>query len=180
MQTIFSSILTFINGLFFLLCGLLTIVTAWSPKIRDALYDFASHFEILLSIFGLILFLIGASIITYSLLFSRRRYFYIRSGPKEVLVSEEIAREYVSKYFQKLFGLDEIPCDLRLERSKIRISANLPYIPEDEQYALTQKIDAELGDLLEYKLGYKAQYLLSISFEGMPKTASAANAKNAS
>lgn len=180
MQTIFSSILTFINGLFFLLCGLITVLTAWSPKIRDSLFEFAVKFEVFLSIFGLLLCLMGASLIAYSLLFSRRRYYYLRSGPQEVLVSEEIAREYVTKYFQKLFGVEDVPCDLKINRNKIHITANLPYIPEDEQYPLTQKIDAELRDLLSYKLGYKTQYFLSISFEGMPKRQPVQDAKASS
>ncbi|CRX38068.1 hypothetical protein [Estrella lausannensis] len=180
MQTIFSSILTFINGLFFLLCGLITLITAWSPRVRDSLFEFAAKYDLLLSIFGLLLILIGALILAYSLLFAKRRYYYIRSGPQEILVSEDIAREYVTKYFHKLFGVEDLPCDLKISRNKIHITANLPYIPEDEQYELTQKIDAELRDLLSYKLGYKTQYFLSISFEGVPKRQTAQDTKASS
>jgi hypothetical protein len=169
MQTIFSSIITFAIGLFFALIGLVTLLTAWFPAIRDSLFHFVSHYGILLSILGGGFLFVGISIIVYALLFAKRRYFYIRSGSRAVSISEDVAKEYITKYFQKLFGKIEVPCNLAVKRGKLLFSANLPFIPEDEQHPLTQKINSELSDLLSYKLGYKADYNLSISFEGQPK-----------
>lgn len=145
------------------------LFTVWFPAIRLGIYNFISNYGTLLSIFGTGFLFVGISIIVYALVFAGRRYFYIRSGPREVAISEEIAKDYVSKYFQKLFTQKDLPCNLTVKRGKILISANLPYMPEDEQYALTQKINSDLSDILSYKLGYKAQYHLSISFEGPPK-----------
>lgn len=169
MQTIFSSILTFAIGLFFSFFGLMVMLTAWFPTIRTGLFNFFSSFGVLLFIFGAVFLFMGISIIIYALIFAKRSYFYIRSGPREVAISEEVGKEYISKYFQKLFSQKDLPCNLSLKRGKILISANLPYIPEEEQHTLTQKINSDIGDLLSYKLGYKAPYHLSISFEGKPK-----------
>lgn len=145
------------------------LLTVWFPAIRAGLSNFFSNYGILLTIFGTAFLFMGISIITYALIFAKRRYFYIRSGPLEVAISDDIGKEYISKYFQKLFGKPDIPCNFTVKRGKILISANLPYIPEEEQHSLTQKINSEISDLLSYKLGYKAPYHLSISFEGQPK-----------
>lgn len=168
MQTIFSSILTFALGIFFTIFGGMTLLIVWFQGIRLSLFNLVSNYGILLSIFGAGFLFIGISIIAYALIFSRRRYFYIRSGPREITINEDVAKDYVTKYFQKLFSQKDLPCNLTVRRGKILISANLPFIPEDDQQSLTQKINSELSDLLFYRLGYDAQYHLSISFEGKP------------
>ena len=169
MQTIFSSILTFALGLFFTFFGLMFLLVIWEPLIRSGVFHLFTHYEVLLSIFGGGFLFIGISIIIYALIFSRRRYFYIRTGSREVQISEDVAKDYVNKYFQKLFGQKDLPCTLNVRRGKIHISANLPFIPEQEQQSLTQKINSEISDLLYYRLGYDSLYYLSLSFEGKPQ-----------
>ncbi|KAF3362098.1 Uncharacterized protein PHSC3_001409 [Chlamydiales bacterium STE3] len=159
------SFITFIIALFLTALGFLAILTSLFEHIRTTFSMFVLNNALFLFLFGLCLFVSGLAFACYILLSCKRKYVIIHSGSREVSISETLIREYLKIYWKQIFPSQEIPVRLLLNKNKIKIAANLPSTPYEEQKNLLQRIEKDISDLFRDILGYREDIELAISFE---------------
>lgn len=164
MNHFFYSLITFIIALFFILLGILCILLRWMPVMRTELIHFLLENSIAISLFGAAFLAIGSFIVAQIILNSKKRYYEFKIGSHEVAVDEELIHKYLQIYFEELFPNREVPCRLEIHQNKLHVTADLPYVPEEQREILTEKIQIDLKNLFRDKLGYSSEYYLSTSF----------------
>lgn len=172
MANFFYSLIRFFVAVFFILLGIIGMVIPWSETIRTALIQFVFENAVLISVFGFGCLLIGVILVTNIILNSRRRYYYVRSDHYAVSVNKLAVEQYVNTYWEQLFPNREIPSRITLKRNRIHITADLPYLPIEEQPQLVERIKDELDTHFKRWLGPKSQFNLRISFQKKPKEVS--------
>jgi hypothetical protein len=168
----FYSLITFIIALFFVMVGLLGLMIQFSTNIRAEVVGFIYEDTLFLSLFSLASLLIGIAIV-FSLLASfKKRYIKIKSKNNHAFyLDESLFQDYMKSYWNQLFPKQDIPNHVVLKKNKVLITADLPYIPEAQQKALLTRIDQDLKEMFTHLLGYRQEYVISISFQNEAVTA---------
>lgn len=89
----------------------------------------------------------------------------MRSGKRPIIIDEEILQQYLDAYWKRRFPNKEVPHQLRLKRETIRIIADLPKTPKDQQKELLNDVQDELQDLFFKMLGYSHELLFALRFQ---------------
>lgn len=151
-------------ALFFILFGLITLLLPWSETIRSHVVAFINENAWPWNLFGLGFILIGAAIGTYTILTKRRRYFSTKVGPNETTISDKVIDDYLRTYFAKQFPSQDIPYRFTLGKNTFHLTADLPFVPLEEQQELLLKIESDLQKLFYDFIGYRKQLKFSFSF----------------
>lgn len=163
---IFYSLITFIIALFFIILGALAIMVQASHDIRSEVIGFILEDTMFLSLFGIASLLIGIAIVFYLIASFKRRYFKIKSKNNNAFyLDENLFQDYMKSYWKQLFPKQDVPNHVVLKKNKVMITADLPYVPEPQQKALLARIDRDLKDIFIRLLGYRQEYVVSISFQ---------------
>jgi len=165
MANIIYSLISFIVAIFFIALGIVCSMIPWSPDIRYSLVRFILEDALAISLFGFAFLIIGMAIAANILIGSRRRYYYVKSGQNVFQIDESIVFNYLNTYLEHLFPKKEIPCRLTLKKNKISITVDLPYIAEEKQKDLLDRIQSDLHELFKAKLGYQDEFYLTASFK---------------
>lgn len=120
--------------------------------------------SLLLFLFGLGVFIIGTALVIQIILSARTHYIVIRSGKNGVHIGEDVIESYLNSYWKELFPGREIPTRLLIKKRKIKVFADLPFIPEEDQKSLLEKVEEDLSKLFRDILGYPNELDLLISF----------------
>jgi len=163
-SNLFYSIFSFFTALFFVLLGTVCISLPWLPNVRFDLVHFFLEGSLAIVLTGTILIIAGLAVLAYMFL-GRRRHYTIRSTQGMVAVSEKVVNEYLSAYLNALFPEREAAHELRIQKRKLIISAELPSVSESEQEPLIRRMNREIAEILEEKLGYTEAYQLSVTFK---------------
>lgn len=160
------SFVVFIVALFFILLGLFGIMIQASHQIRSEVISFILEDSFLLSLFGIASILIGVAIVFHLAAGFRKRYIKIKSKNQQAFyLDENIFQDCMKGYWKQLFPSQDIPNHVVLKKNKVFITADLPFVPAAEQKALLTRIDNDLKDLFSRFLGYRQEYVISISFQ---------------
>lgn len=165
---------SFINcliALFFILLGVIALILPWSPLVRSDIVQFILEDHAAISLFGFGFVAIGVGIIVSIIQYDRKRSYVIHSGHHSALVNETIAQHYLDSYWQQLFPKVQIPCRIQIKKKQIKIFAELPYVPVEEQQSLVTHIQAELDDILKRILGFREESVLHINFQSKKNAA---------
>lgn len=141
----------------------------WSSTIRTNLVSFILEDHLTIFLFGLAIFVTGFAIAAYILLGTRQRYYHLKSDQNPIIVDESIIEFYVNSYWKQLFPDREIPSRLTLQKNKISVTADLPYLPSDQQKPLLNRIKNDLDDTFTKLLGHRPEFSLFASFQAKPK-----------
>lgn len=152
-------------ALFFILLGIICIMLPWSPSVRTNIVDFFLENTIAISLFGVGFFVIGLTMLINFYLSSKRRYYHLKVGERSVAVDEIVIRQYLQSYWEQVFPNQEVPTRLSLRKNKIKVYADLPYVPKEERPTVCERIQNELHEIFSKTLGYTQKFLLSISFQ---------------
>ena len=88
----FTSTIHFFSGIFFVFCGLLTLMISWTPSYRTVMVTMLTEGWLPLTITGIVF--IGLGIALLQLITVRRRsYYQLRSGEQAVAISESLIEE---------------------------------------------------------------------------------------
>lgn len=136
----------------------------WFPGVREALATFILEDSIMIFLFGFCFMIIGIAYIAGTLWSSRRHYYHVKAGPYAINVSETIFQDYLDTYWKKIFPNSQVPCNVKLSRNKVHVTADLPYVPRKEQKELIEKMQQDVTEIFTRLLGYRAEYLFSVSF----------------
>lgn len=150
-------------GLFFLLLGLIAIILPWSIGLRTDVVLFFLENSIAISLFGFGFFLIGIGMLVNFYLSSRRSSYRLHSK-QPVVIDQRIMEQYLTSYWKQLFPQQEIPTQLFLRKNRLKITADLPYVPLLEQKPLVEQIEKDLQEIFSNLLGYSESFALALSF----------------
>lgn len=165
----FYSLFNFVAAALFILIGIVSLLMPWFPGIRTELVRFILEDFSMILILGSVFLLLGLIMIASTLLSLKRRYHRIRSNSRSILVDEAVFQQYLDVYWKQLFPQDAVPSHVLISPKKLRITADLPYVPKSEQKDLLKRIHADLEELFSSYTGYQGDYLISISFQPKPK-----------
>lgn len=164
----FSLTVSFILGTFFFVVGAFGIAFPWSPLLQQATVRFITENTLILSLFGLGFALTGLSIVIYTILNTRRRYAYLKTGKYTVALDEILLEKYLETYWKEKFPHHSILYTLTIHKHSLQIEANLPFLPESEQRLLLEKMNQDFTDLFGRVLGYPYDVHVIASFEAEP------------
>lgn len=166
MTHFFYSLIVFIIALFFIMIGLLGMMVQASHNIRSEVVSFILEDTLFLSLFGMASILIGIALVFYLTTGLKKRYVKIKSSNNNAFyLDESLFQDYMKNYWKQLFPSQDIPNHVILKKNKVLITADLPYVPDSQQKALLTRIDRDLKDLFTRFLGYRQEYVVSISFQ---------------
>lgn len=154
---------------FFIVLGLIGILIPWFPMVRTDVIQFILEDSLAIFLFGFCFVIIGLGCVFYIALNSRRHYYHVRSGPYAVQIDENLIQDYLETYWKQIFPHSSVPSRLQLKKNKIHLTADLPFIPPEEQKATLEKIKEDLSQIFASFLGYKQTFYLSASFQKEPK-----------
>jgi len=135
---------------------------------------YADHFRFLLSAMLLdnpdVFAKIGWGVLSLGLmlffgfyLLNRKRYIHLTMQASKLSIEETIVRDYVYDYWKSLFPKNEVVTDIVITgNEQIEIVANLPKVAMENDDALFEKMEKELSAILERRLGYKRDLLLTL------------------
>ena len=164
------STVSVVIGLFFILLGLLGILLPWSPHIRTDFIQFILENSIAISLFGFGFIVIGAIVVIEVYSNMRRKIYYVRRGKKSIIIDEEIMKNYLQSYWKQSYPKQDIPSRLLIKKNRIKIVAELPFVPKLEQESLVEHIQDDLQDIFSRLLGYSHDLVLAASFQPARKT----------
>lgn len=146
--------ISWIVGAFFFLIGLFGIILPWSDYLQRAATELVLHHTLMLSLFGLGFTLIGLSVVTYAILNAGKRYAFVRTGNRAVVLDEALIEQYLEKYWKETFPHHQIPFYITIRKRSIQIVADLPATPEADQDRFLSKIQEDFADIFGRMLGY--------------------------
>lgn len=165
MRNVLYSLSSLLIALFFVLLGVVSVMLPWFPMVRNELIRFILEDSLLIFFFGFAFIVIGAAIIANIVLNAKRHYYHVRSGPKSIAIDETIIQQYLDSYWKQLFPQVHVPNKLTLKNNKIYLIADLPYIPQEQQQDVLERIKNDLADIFTTTFGYKEQFYLTASFQ---------------
>lgn len=164
MSHFFYSLITFITALFFVLLGIVGIILPWSPNVRTEVMQFIVNQTFFSFLFGLGFLIVGLAIMVNIILSMRKRYYEIRSGKNMTAIDESLFQDYLTIYWKQLFPQHDVPNQVTLNKNKIHVTADLPFLPVPQQKILIERIERDIADIFNRMLGYRFEYIISISF----------------
>ena len=167
-----SSLFIIVVAIFFVLLGMISLLTPWFQAIRTHLIAFVNDNPLALSLFGIVALAAGLAIAINVTQSTRHQYYRLRSTPHPVDIDENLIQQYLDNYWGNLFPHCQIPNRLVLKNNIIYLVVNLPYIPRAEQKPLLARIENDLATGLAALLGYTNEFYLNASFTHKETTAS--------
>lgn len=164
MRHFFYSIATFLIALFFILIGIGCLTIPWSGEVRYFLVRLLLEHNILISVFGFALILVGTGMASYLFLNMRRRPIVIRCGNHMTTIESDLINQYLSHYWKEMFPGTEISSLLTRKHGMLAIDVDLPQIPLEKQKELLTKIEQDLRHLFTTKIGYDSDFYITASF----------------
>jgi hypothetical protein len=160
---LFSAVqLIFVVALFLL--GGLFLGLSHVPQFRDRIAQFfLSDSESLMSIGYAIL---GVATLLFSGFYAMHRgsYFQVEMGSSRLDVDPSVIQNYVQSYWNDIFPEQQLETQILLRRNKkIEILAEMPPMADEELTELLTQIETELSCLLEHILGYRSDFLITVT-----------------
>lgn len=171
MSNFLYTLVSFVVALFFILLGVIGIILPWSTGIRSDVIQFILENTLALSLFGFGFTIIGLIIAINVFLSFKKKYYYVKTGKQGVAVDELLVHHYLQSYWEQVFPNHEVPTRLIFKKNRIKITADLPYMPRDQQKVCVERVQTDLNDILKRILGYHDALTFSLSFpKRSPKT----------
>ncbi len=164
-STVLQSVFNLLFASFLILGGLSLLLIPILNGFRRALIKLLTASPYWIGVVGAIVFLVGVLLLVSHLTMNRRRYYQLRMGDRPVTVDNAVVEVYLQQYWENMFTGQEVSSQVTIHKDRIEVSADLPAVPFSEQKALLERIEQELVELFEKVLGYRREFLLSVSFQ---------------
>lgn len=165
MRNILYSLISLVVALFFIVLGVMSMILLFSPFVRSSLVKFILENSVMIFLFGFCFLVIGVAIVAYIIIGAKKRHYYIKSNNHSIYISEDVFQQYLDSYWKQLFPNQEVPNQVELKKEKIQITAELPFVPIPEQKKIITRIERDLSELFNRLIGYRKEYVLSLSFQ---------------
>lgn len=140
------------------------VILPWSSTLKFSIAEFFIENTVTLSLFGLSFILVGVSLVIYTFINTRRRYYFVRTGNQAVLVNHTVVCQYLEAYWKTQFPEAPVYFKVTIKRKSIEIVAELPALPLEDQRRVLEKIKDDLENLFGHTLGYSYDVHLYASF----------------
>ena len=154
-----------VGSLLFLL-GILFIFIAFSSQIQNKIIAFVSSSPWFFVLSGVSLLLLSFALVIYAFKMIYRRHVQIRTGSLDIRLDESVIRAYLDAYWKKHFPESKIQYELIFERRRVKVLANLPYLPLEDQKTFLEKVKKDFNHLFGDLLGYPYDVHFIATFEG--------------
>ena len=165
LSTLFYSFISLVVALFFVIIGIVSFILPWFPEVRMTLATFIMEDSITIFLFGSCFLVIGAATIAGICWSTKRKYYHLKAGPQAISLSDTLFHDYLISYWKEVFPKSEVPCSVKLKKNKIHITADLPYVPRQEQKKLLQQMELDITEIFTRLLGYRSEYHFFVSFK---------------
>ncbi|MBS4168804.1 hypothetical protein [Parachlamydia sp. AcF125] len=172
MGNLFYFLMNFVLALFFLLVGIACLLISFFPKMRMEVLHFMTDGTWVIFSAGSIFALIGCAIFFQLFISSRRKTYVIRSGKNALEVEQTLIEEYLHLYWKQAFPHHTIPMYVQIKNNQIYLTADLPFMPEEEQGTFLKQFEENISELFTRTLGYRNDFYLTISFQDKCKAIS--------
>lgn len=169
MFNFFYSLISFVIALFFITLGIIGVLLPWSATLRTDMIEFILANSIAIALFGFGFIIVGGTMLLNIILSAKKKYYTSRVGSNFVAVDEVVIAQYLRSYWEQLFPHNEVPTQIALKKNIIRITADLPYKPPEEQKMFVENVKQDLRNIFTQVLGYPHEFLLSLSFQSKPR-----------
>lgn len=159
---LFSAV-QFIFALLVVLIGLFFVGLQEVPSLQYRLSLFFSNPTISFAGIGYLILGCGFFLLIGFCVMYRGRYYQLTMGKNRAGVDPELIQQLVSAYWNRLFPDQGNEVQVRVSRGqKLDITFELSSVPLEEQEALFEKVEKELGELLRSQLGYGKEFIVSV------------------
>lgn len=162
------SVVSFVIALFFIALGIIGVLLPWSTTLRTDMIEYILANSIAISLFGFGFMIVGGTMVLNLILSNRKKYYYSKVGNNFIAVDEVVIAQYLRSYWEQIFPHQEVPTQLVLKKNIIRITADLPYKPAEEQKMFVEHVKQDLRNIFTQVLGYPNEFFLSVSFQPKP------------
>ena len=145
--------------------GLVAVLVPWSPEVRSDIIQFILEDSIAIFLFGFVFIVVGLAIVISIILGTRRSYYRLKGGLQSVMIDEKVIQDYLDTYWKELFPKATVPNRLQIKKNKIHLTADLPFVPQNEQKAVLERIRNDLTEIFNSFLGYQEPFYLAASFQ---------------
>lgn len=157
---------------FFVAMGVLLFMIPFSAGFRQSVLDFVQGSTLLLCLSGMSLASIGGSVLYWLLRSHRRNYYHVETSGVTVDVDQEVFAQLLEQYWLRAFPTEKILSHLEVCENKVKVVADMPFVPYEDQKDVIRKVEEEVAALFAEMVGYKNEISLSVSFPspgGLPR-----------
>ena len=164
-QRLLSIFFNFLVGAFFCLIGFVGLILPWSRSLKLALTNLIFNHSLILSLFGLSIALVGASIMVFAIYNCRRKTVSIKFGKYPVTIEEDVVEQYLAAYWQKKFPSKTVPFYFSIRKKSLKVVASLPYTAEGQQDKLLMEIEHDFVNIFDKLLGFQHEIHFVANFQ---------------
>lgn len=165
MFNFFYYLIVFIIAIFFVILGIIGVILPLSIGLRTDIVEFILDNSVAIALFGFGFMIIGGIMLVNLFWSTRRHYYHARVDSKLITVDSKIIQSYLHSYWERISPNQEVPMRLSIKNNKIKISADLPFKPREEQEEFFLRIQQDLREIFTKLLGYPHDFHLSLSFQ---------------
>ena len=95
---------------------------------------------------------------------NRHSYYQLEMKHKHTAAVEvDLLRKLIAIYWKKAFPEKDLSTDVLLHQGKkIEVVVEVPSMSIDEQQQLLERVEKEIGELLEGQVGYGGEFLFTV------------------
>ena len=155
-QLLFTALVLCIGGFFLCL--------PFAPHMRFHLASLLSERDDLFLILGSGFLGLGVILLIGFYFMNRHSYYQLEMKHKHIAAVEvDLLRKLIAIYWKKAFPEKDLSTDVLLHQGKkIEVVVEVPSMSIDEQQQLLEKVEKEIGELLEGQVGYGGEFLFTV------------------
>jgi hypothetical protein len=106
---------------------------------------------------------LGIALLSGFFMMHRGLYYRVRMKGGDCEIDPAVIRGYLGDYWKKRFPEENLSVEVLVSRDqKLELFVELPLIPLETHQAILEKAEADLGSLLQKKIGYRKTFDLSV------------------
>lgn len=146
-----------------LLLGLFFVGLEHVSHLRFAIADFFLQEPMRFSFVGYLILGCGILLLVGFYVMHRGVYYKIKMGKHDALVDPAVVQQYVKIYWDSVFPDKNLSVDVRFSHDqKMELCVEMPLLAPENHKGVLEKVEGDLGKILEKHLGYRREFLLSV------------------
>lgn len=162
-QVLFATVQLLITAVVFCTGGLF-LCLPFAPHVRFKLASLFSARDDLFLVLGSGLLGLGVILLIGFYFMNRHSYYQIelKHNKHAAAADVEILRKLIAIYWKQSFPEKNLSSDVVVHGKKIEVIVEVPPMSLDEQEELIEKVEKEIGELLEKQVGYEREFLFTV------------------
>lgn len=146
-----------------ILLGVFFIGLQHAPHLRYIIAEFFFHSAIRFSFIGYLILACGSLLLVGFYAMHRGMYYSIKMGQHELSVEPIVIQGIIYEYWKTIFPDQNLRVEVDISREqKIEMFVEIPLLSPETQETLLERVEKELGQILQKHLGYRKEFLISI------------------